>query len=150
MSKASSVIIPNKIREFILHAFDVKEIRSHKHGCSSFIPDFTKAINKYIIEKCEHYSLIRVKYRNGISEDHIKRFFNYKSPNGATKQLRDAVALYATDSELDWNGLIIKYFSDYIRLLDKAAHPDEDGPPHITNYEIYLKLLDIENRLSKR
>jgi hypothetical protein len=150
MSKATTVIVPNEIQEFILHAFDEKEIRSHKYGCRSYIPDFTKAINKYIFDKCDRYSFIRVKYNNGISEDHIKRFFNYKGPHGATKQVRDAVALYATDGELDWNGLIIKKFTGYIHLLDKAVNTEENRPPHITNYEIYLKLLDIESRLPKR
>jgi hypothetical protein len=150
MKNATSVIVPKTIQDFVLHTFNEKEIRSHKTGCNSFIPDLTKAVSKYISDNSCRFSLLGAIYQNGISEDCMKRFFNYKTPHGATKHLRDATALYATDGEKDWNGLIKTYFPDYSHLLDCDEQPEDEHPQHITNDMLYIMLKELLNRTPPR
>jgi hypothetical protein len=148
MKNATSVIVPKTIQDFVLHTFNEKVIRSHKPGCSSFIPDLTKAVSKYISDNSCMFPLLGAIYQNGISEDCIKRFFNHKTPHGATKHLRDAIAFYATDGEKDWNRLIKTHFPGYSHLLDHDEQPEDEHPQHITNDTLYFMLKELLNRTS--
>jgi hypothetical protein len=147
MRNATSVIVPKVIQEFVLHTFNKKEIRSHKPGCSSFIHDFTKAVSKFIADNSCQFSTLDAIFCDGVSEDCVKRFFNQKTPHGATRHLRDAIALYATDGENDWNGMLKTHFPEYIHLCDNDEHYEEERPKHITNDIIYDMLKELLNRI---
>ena len=119
MRHATSIILPIDIREYILNYFNDKESRNHKTGCNSFVHDLTKALNKFIYYHNDRFPFLRGKFPYGISEDLIKRAFNFKSPHGATKDLRNALSLYATDCKYNWNDLITVNFPHHALLLIK-------------------------------
>jgi hypothetical protein len=157
MKKATSIIIPDEILDFILNAFNKKEVRSHKPNGNSFVHDLTKAMNNFIHTNNEQFSFLRGKFPYGISEDIIKRAFNYKSPPGATKHLRNAFALYATDCKYNWNDLITFNFPHHSPLLNKHEDTCTKHLHNATLNEICEKLnisiqlqKEILQKLSKR
>ena len=118
MPSATTVILPIDIVMFILRAFNSKGIRSRRTGCNAAIHDFTKSVNLFIAENKGRFPDLDSKFRNGLSECTAKRAINKKTPHGATRELRNLLALYATDGELDWNQFIKKNFPCHIALLD--------------------------------
>jgi hypothetical protein len=148
MKKVTSIIIPDDILEFILIAFNKNEERSHKPNCNSIVHDFTKAMNNFIHNNDERFSFLRGKFPYGISEDTIKRALNYKSPKGATKHLRNAFALYATDCKCKWDELIAASFPHHSPLINK---PEDTCARqlHNANHNEICEKLDILIQLQK-
>ena len=150
MRNATSVIVPDDILNYILCAFNKNEKRSHKTGCSSFIHDFTRALNRFINSNDKRFPLLKIKFCYGVSNDHIKRAFNFKSPHGATRDLRNALALYASDAGCNWNQLIEKHFPLHILLLDKPDAHGTGHPQHVSINDVYNLLVEIKQCLPKK
>jgi hypothetical protein len=149
MPSATSVIIPNDILKFILCAFNKKGKRSRRTGCSGYIYDFTKDINRFIAENAERFPDLDSKFHDGLTEYTARRALNKKTPHGATCELRNTFALYATDGELDWNGLIETHFPCYKALLDKHEETSVQPKHNATLNEIYEQNLAIIQLLNE-
>ena len=147
MKKATSIIIPSDILEFILLTFNKNGKRHKRNGCNSFVPDLVNDINKFIDNNSTRLPLIKTKFHNGVSEDHIRRAFNLKGPNGATCELRNALAFYATRGKMNWNRLIETRFPYHATLLDKHDDCIEQHKHNITINELYQELMLIKKLL---
>jgi len=149
MHNATSVILPKDILKFILRAFIRKGVRSRRTECSAYIHDFTKDINRFIAENTGRFPDIDSKFHHVLSECTAKRALNKKTPPGATRELRNLLALYATDGELEWNQFINTYFPCHNALLDieetTGGHPLHNA----TQNEIYAQNLIIIQLLNE-
>ncbi|MGD0710419.1 MAG: hypothetical protein ABR968_04500 [Bacteroidales bacterium] len=143
MPCATSVILPNDILKFILRAFNRKGIRSRRTGCSAYIHDFTKDINRFVEENAEPFPDLDSKFHDGLSECTVKRALNKKTPHGATRDLRNLFALYATDGELEWNQFIKTHFPCHIALLEQEEATGEQPAHNATLNDIYKQNLLI-------
>ena len=107
MKDATSIILPDEVLDFILHAYDTKEKCSSKLGCHSFVHNLTSDLNTFI--KTDHIPSLKKKFFNGISECIIQRAFNFKKTYGATQATRNLLSLYAT--------LYPEQFKSYLNYL---------------------------------
>src|SRR5882672_7499802 len=125
--KATARTVPREILDLVRQEFNSSEFIAMSRGTGkwSFIPHLQKALLKFIeSEKAKHPDLL-IQYPKGPTEDLLRRAFNLKSPPGATKSLRDLLALYATQGKHDWNELITEQFPDrFSSFLDGERHDE--------------------------
>ncbi len=132
--KATAKTIPQEILDLVRKTFNDSEFigKSRGTGKWSFIPMLQKALQKFLDQHKDKYPTLVLQYPQGPTEDLLRRAFNLKSPPGATKSLRDLLCWYATNNQLDWNGVILHSFKDrYTPLLDSEKpepHPTTDSP----------------------
>ncbi|MGD0710924.1 MAG: hypothetical protein ABR968_07050 [Bacteroidales bacterium] len=119
MKKATSVILPADVLRFILNAFNKKGKRSRRAGSYGYIHDLTKSITNFMDNKRGCFPELDALFAHGVTECMVKRAFNLKTPYGATKDMRNILALYASNGKLNWNQFIEKRFPHHISLLDK-------------------------------
>jgi hypothetical protein len=150
MKKATSVIIPVDIRRYILNAFNHKGKRSNRPGSYGYIHDLTKSITNFMDAKRGCYPELDAIFAHGVSKCMVKRAFNLKTPYGATKDMRNVLALYASNAKMDWNLLIDKQFPNYISLIDKQEEYTEPPRQKHTIDELYELDLKILQLLQKR
>jgi hypothetical protein len=143
MKKASAKRIPKEILDLIREQLT----RSGFHesvgtGRWSFIHGLQKAVKDFIKNTQALDPQLSLSYPQGPSEDLLRRAFNLKSPPGATQSLRNLLSLFATQNQLDWNGLINDRFaSKFSSMLDVDADDvvDQDALKSIdtTNMESF-------------
>jgi len=143
MKKASAKRIPKEILDLIREQLT----RSGFHesvgtGRWSFIHGLQKAVKDFIKNTQALDPQLSLSYPQGPSEDLLRRAFNLKSPPGATQSLRNLLSLFATQNQLDWNGLINDRFaSKFSSILDVDADDvvDQDALKSIdtTNMESF-------------
>ncbi len=119
MKKATAIIIPAEIQDFILTTFAKSNTQRKATGKWSPIPLLTKSISKFLEDNKVRFASLHTKYSDGVSEDLIKRAFNKKSPFGATIELRNLLCYYATNGQLNWEGTINEHFVKHSSLIDK-------------------------------
>jgi hypothetical protein len=127
--KATAKPIPQEILDLVRKTFNDSEFISKSRGTGkwSFIPMLQRALQKFLDQHKEKYPTLLLQYPQGPTEDLLRRAFNLKSPPGATKSLRDLLCWYATNHEMDWNGVISHSFKEkYANLLDSEK---TDPPP---------------------
>lgn len=145
-------IIPEEILDFVLKAFNRKEEeKTHLIREWSNIQPLTKSIKKFLKQNEDRLpSVLTFKFCEGISQGLIRRAFNQKSPNGASKELRDLLAYYATDGKNNWNELINEYFIDkFFGLLDKQENNVTPQRKKISIEDIYEGIQGIAEKISK-
>ncbi|MEK6780186.1 MAG: PLP-dependent lyase/thiolase [Bacteroidota bacterium] len=136
--KATAKTIPREILDLIRKEFNSSEFSTMSRGTGkwSFIPYLQKSLQKFLDDHKETLPHLIVQYPKGPTEDLLRRAFNLKSPPGATKSLRDLLCLFATQSKLDWNGVISSRYSDkYSSLLDQEK-PESVIDQNIANPSI--------------
>ena len=148
MKDATSIILPDEVLDFILHAYDIKEKSSSKLGCHSFVHNLTSDLNTFI--KTDNIPSLKKKFFNGVSECIIQRAFNFKKTYGATQATRNLLSLYATNGKYDWNGMIKKYFPLLSMLRDKHKKNKTRHKKHHTIDEVYSYMQRLDRKLSKR
>lgn len=137
MKNATSVILPDDIRRYILNVFNNKGKRSRRAGSFGYIHDLTKSITSFMDDKRGCYPELDAIFAHGVTERMVKRALNLKTPHGATKDMRNVLALYASKGKLNWNQLIEKRFPLHISLLDKNKGYTEHNHPKHTIDELY-------------
>src|SRR6478735_5225478 len=155
--KASAKTIPREILDLIRQEFNSSDFNSLPRGTGkwSFIPNLQKALQKFVEDHKGDYPELCVQYPKGPTEDLLRRAFNLKSPPGATKSLRDLLCLFATQSKLDWNGVISTYYTDkYSSLLDhdkqeSAPEQPASASPSIDTFANKIAELLLEKLSSK-
>jgi len=147
MKKATSLVIPSDILEFILHSFYKNCKRQNRKRCNNFIYDLVKDINNFIETNSNNLPFLKSKFYNGITDDHLRRAFNVKTPNGATCEMRNALAYYATHGKMNWNRLIETRFQCHAALLDKHHDCKEQLSHNITLNELYEEVVMIKKLL---
>jgi hypothetical protein len=140
--KATAKQIPQEILDLVRKEFNASEfaLKSRGTGKWSFIPLLQKALFHFLDTNKDQLPNLVVQYPHGPTEDLLRRAFNLKSPPGATKSLRDLLALYATGLANDWNGVVKNSFDGkYLSLLDtdKAEHADHASQPPSQNIESF-------------
>ncbi len=122
MSKrATAKTIPREILDLVRQEFNSSRFLAMSRGTGkwSFIPHLQKALQVFIETQRNSHPDLLIQYPKGPTEDLLRRAFNLKSPPGATKSLRDLLALYASRGQTDWNGLIASQFHDrFASLVD--------------------------------
>jgi len=119
--KATAKQIPQEILDLVRKEFNSSEfaLKSRGTGKWSFIPLLQKALAQFLEQHKEQLPNYVVQYPHGPTEDLLRRAFNLKSPPGATKSLRDLLALYGTRLAHDWNGVVKNSFEGkYLSLID--------------------------------
>ena len=153
--KATAKTIPREILDLVRKEFNASEFSTMSRGTGkwSFIPHLQKSLQKFLDDHKETLPNLIVQYPKGPTEDLLRRAFNLKSPPGATKSLRDLLCLFATQSKLDWNGVISTYFTDkYSSLLDhdkQEATTEPTGSPSIDTFANKIAELLLEKLSSK-
>jgi hypothetical protein len=157
MKKASAKRIPKEILDLIREQL----ARTGYHesvgtGRWSFIHGLQKAVKDFVKNTESLDPQLSISYPQGPSEDLLRRAFNLKSPPGATQSLRNLLSLFATQNQLDWNGLIHDRFtSKYKNLLDAAdedIESDSTRPMDPTNMDSFAtKIANVLlEKLSKK
>lgn len=142
MKHPTSKIIPEEILNLVQQTFNKNGERKSATGRWSYIPDLVVSVNRFIHSNAERFPLYVSKFHPGVSEDLINRAFNRKSPNGATKELRNLLAHYATDGQHNWNELIRQYFMDAAgHLMDENEQVKAAEQKKISNEDIYNLLM---------
>lgn len=137
--KATAKQIPQEILDLVRKEFNSSEfaLKSRGTGKWSFIPLLQKGLYHFLDTHKEQLPTLMVQYPHGPTEDLLRRAFNLKSPPGATKSLRDLLALYATHLANDWNGVVKNYFDGkYLSLQDSdKVEQGETVPASSQNIE---------------
>jgi cysteine synthase len=153
MKQPTSKIIPEEILNLVQQTFNRNGVRKNTTGKWSYIPDLVVSVNHFIQGSSDRFPLYASKFYPGVSEDLMNRAFNRKSPNGATKELRNLLAHYATDGQHNWNELITQHFSDaHSHLVDDHEQPrPATDQKKISNEDIYNLLLQhiSQNEISQ-
>lgn len=147
--KATAKQIPVEILDLVRKEFNASEFAQKSRGTGkwSFIPLLQKALFHFLDTHREKLPNLVVQYPHGPTEDLLRRAFNLKSPPGATKSLRDLLALYATNLANDWNGIIKTQFDGkYLSLMDsdKPEVTETTAQPSPQNIESFAsKVADL-------
>jgi cysteine synthase len=150
MKPPTSKIIPEEILSLIRQTFNKNGIRKNTTGKWSYMPDLVVSVNTFIKSNADQFPVYVSKFHQGVSEDLMNRAFNRKSPNGATKELRNLLAHYATEGQDNWNELIDRHFADvYPDLADEREQAKAADQKKISNEDIYNLLMQHLSKMSQ-
>ena len=157
MKKASAKRIPKEILDLVRE--QLAKTGHHESvgtGRWSFIHGLQKAVRDFVKNTSGLDPQLSLSYPQGPSEDLLRRAFNLKSPPGATQSLRKLLCLFATQNQLDWNGVINKQFADkHKNLLDADIEEGEEeamkniGPEKMESFAMKIASALFE-KLSKK
>lgn len=156
MKKASAKRIPKEILDLI--RAELARTGHHESvgtGRWSFIHGLQKAMKEFVKNTKSLDAQLALSYPQGPSEDLLRRAFNLKSPPGATLSLRNLLCLFATQNQLDWNGVIRDHFPQHQAMMDREeleTQPEEKKEQPDADVDSFAtKIADVLlERLSKK
>lgn len=149
MRPTSSKIIPPEIINFILFAFNEDNNSKMSSGKWSYIIPFTKSINKFLKDKKSEYPNYYSIFSGKVSNDRINRALNRKTPNGASKELRNLLCFYATDGQKSWNQTIGDLFPNFSYLQDEITKTNSEVTSKKSMNDLYEIVAELTKKFDK-
>lgn len=114
--------IPGELLDQVWRAFDPNQYPRGARGRWSDFGRLATALRDYLKAHKDTLPTLYGKYGSGISVDMLKRAFNKKRPDGANKDLRDFLCLFATGKK--WKQFVLERFPDRV---DEYLDGTENG-----------------------